>query len=357
MQVNNAALNPGTRDYAVTIRYETTKKFGNIIQKGQAHVSGGYFKLEQPGGFPNCFFTGPKGAGAVKSTVATNDGHWHVIRCERTATQISLYIDSMLNGQITTATGNISNTMPLTIGGKINCDQVTVTCDYFAGDIDYVHIEASSGVVVVVTPPRRRCPASRPVRARDREGSISAGPVPPTSPRRSPTGSTATASTAAIGQTTSTTFTDTGLAAGSTHTYTVDAVDALTNASAKSTPSDPITVASGGAIFSDDFSSGNFSNWTGVTRLTIDSTQGSAGAPSARGNPSATSAFAYKTLGATYPSACMSVNVNLASQPGAAVDLFRLRTAGDGPIARAFVDASGILFVRSDSAGAQKSSG
>ncbi len=110
VQVNNAALNPGTRDYAVTIRYETTKKFGNIIQKGQAHVSGGYFKLEQPGGFPNCFFTGPKGAGAVKSTVATNDGHWHVIRCERTATQISLYIDGVLNGQITTATGNISNT-------------------------------------------------------------------------------------------------------------------------------------------------------------------------------------------------------------------------------------------------------
>ena len=53
----------------------------------------------------------------------------------------------------------------------------------------------------------------------------------------------------------------------------------------------------------------------------------------------------------------MSVNVNLASHPGAAVDLFRLRTAGDGPIARAFVDASGILYVRSDASGAQKSSG
>src|SRR5690349_13316554 len=33
------ALDPGTRDYAVTVRLRTTHKFGNIIQKGQATVS------------------------------------------------------------------------------------------------------------------------------------------------------------------------------------------------------------------------------------------------------------------------------------------------------------------------------
>jgi len=45
-----------------------------------------------------------------------------------------------LNG----ATGNISNTFPMTVGGKIACDQVTVTCDYYAGDIDWIKYEVSS---------------------------------------------------------------------------------------------------------------------------------------------------------------------------------------------------------------------
>jgi len=40
-------------------------------------------------------------------------------------------------------TGSISNTMPLTIGGKLSCDQVTVTGDYFAGTIDWVTIQSS----------------------------------------------------------------------------------------------------------------------------------------------------------------------------------------------------------------------
>ena len=42
--------------------------------------------------------------------------------------------------------------MPLTIGGKVDCDQVKVTCDYFAGDIDWVRIEASSADVGAAAP-------------------------------------------------------------------------------------------------------------------------------------------------------------------------------------------------------------
>jgi len=41
------------------------------------------------------------------------------------------------------ATGNISNTWALTIAGKGTCDQVTVTCDYWVGQIDYVQIQTS----------------------------------------------------------------------------------------------------------------------------------------------------------------------------------------------------------------------
>jgi hypothetical protein len=37
-------------------------------------------------------------------------------------------------------TGRIENSKPLSIGGKYNCDQQTVTCDYFVGAIDWVRI-------------------------------------------------------------------------------------------------------------------------------------------------------------------------------------------------------------------------
>jgi chitodextrinase len=158
-----------------------------------------------------------------------------------------------------------------------------------------------------------------------------------------------------IASTTSTTFGDTGLAPGSSHTYTVDAVDSVDNVSAPSAASAPITVLAN-AIFVDDFSGGDFSNWTGVTRLSIDNAKGGVAPPSAAGNPSAQSAFAAKTLAATYPNACLSANVNVSNNGGNAIDLLRLRSATAGPIVKAFVNASGILYLRSEFASVNKSS-
>jgi hypothetical protein len=40
------------------------------------------------------------------------------------------------------ATGRIANSYPFTIGGKFRCNQTTVTCDYFSGDVDYVTVRA-----------------------------------------------------------------------------------------------------------------------------------------------------------------------------------------------------------------------
>jgi chitodextrinase len=158
-----------------------------------------------------------------------------------------------------------------------------------------------------------------------------------------------------VGQTTATSFSDTGLTQGSTHTYTVDAVDAAGNPGATSPASDPILVSSE-AIFADDFSTGDLSNWTGVTRIAVDATQGSAAPPSAQGNPTTQSAFATKDLAASTGSPCLSLDVN-ATSLGASTDLFRLRTAAGGPIAKVYASASGILFVRSDFAASQLSSG
>jgi alpha-tubulin suppressor-like RCC1 family protein len=147
----------------------------------------------------------------------------------------------------------------------------------------------------------------------------------------------------------------TGLAAESTHTYWVQAVDAAGNISEQAGPSAPITVqAASSAIYSTDFS-GGFTGWTN-SGLTLDSSQGAAAPPSARGNPSAAKASAFHNLDATYPNACMSTQIRVASL-GASIDLIRLRTATDGGIIRVYIDTNRILWLRSDAAGTQRSSG
>ena len=46
----------------------------------------------------------------------------------------------MKRGHKTGSPGVINNTYDFTIGGKPNCDQIKVTCDYFGGTVDYVKI-------------------------------------------------------------------------------------------------------------------------------------------------------------------------------------------------------------------------
>ncbi len=104
-----------------------------------------------------CLFKGGNGQQrAIKSPIATNDGNWHVIRCERTSTYIRLIIDGVQVGRLNGPTGNISNNVPVSIGGKSVCDQIEVTCDYFVGDIDYVKFEKQG-----VAPPVNQAPTAR----------------------------------------------------------------------------------------------------------------------------------------------------------------------------------------------------
>jgi hypothetical protein len=162
---------------------------------------------------------------------------------------------------------------------------------------------------------------------------------------------------ASIGGGTATSFTDPGLTPGTSHTYTVDAVDSLNNPSAMSGASASIVVTGGppAPIFADDFSSGNLSAWTQVTRTTIDNTIGSPAPPSARVNVTNQTAFAAKDTGTTTMTPCFSVNVNV--QSGTSVDLFRLRTAANGPIIKVYVAATtGIIWLRADFGGTTRSS-
>jgi hypothetical protein len=139
---DDSELDPGTRDYAVTLRLRTTYQFGNIIQKGQSTVSGGNFKLQIPNGIVECVFRGSNGSILVSSTRRLNDGSWHTVRCERTYADVTLTVDGSRVARRSGWTGRIDNSWPLSIGGKTSCDQVYVGCDYYAGDLDYVEIDA-----------------------------------------------------------------------------------------------------------------------------------------------------------------------------------------------------------------------
>ncbi|WBB72033.1 PKD domain-containing protein [Micromonospora sp. WMMD1128] len=139
-------FNPDAGDFSVTIRYRTTYSFGNILQKGQGNTAGGYWKLEAPGGRPKCLFRGGDGASRTGYTdVPIADGQWHTVTCNRTAAYVEMYVDGVRTSRLNGPTSTIANSWPLSVGGKSQCDGTKVTCDYFAGDIDYVKILKGSG--------------------------------------------------------------------------------------------------------------------------------------------------------------------------------------------------------------------
>jgi concanavalin A-like lectin/glucanase superfamily protein len=139
---DDADLDPGSREFSITLRLRTTEQFGNIIQKGQATVAGGSYKLQIPGGKVQCWFRGSAGSVLVTAPRAINDGRWHTVQCWRNSQGVALAIDGSTVAAREGATGTIANSWPVSIGGKTDCDQIDVGCDYFAGDLDAVEIQA-----------------------------------------------------------------------------------------------------------------------------------------------------------------------------------------------------------------------
>lgn len=142
------ALDPGTGDYAVEVRFRSTVDHTNIIQKGQATTSGGMWKMELDNGTVACLFRGSGGDAFVRSTTRVIDGNWHVVRCERTANGVTLAVNGTVEARRSVASGNIANSWNLTIGGKpecnnrsVECNNRSVECDYFRGDIDYAKVD------------------------------------------------------------------------------------------------------------------------------------------------------------------------------------------------------------------------
>jgi hypothetical protein len=287
--VDDPRVNPGEGDYAITIRFRTTRNYGNMIQKGQSATRGGYFKWEIPKGQLMCLFRSRDQQGnllgnkSVKSPIdmPLNDGVWHTVRCEKTVDRVTMTIDGTTVVQSSRGViGPISNNVPLTIAGKLNCDQDTITCDYFPGDIDWVRIDTSNPVAPPPSP--------------------SPGPSP--SPDPTP-------------------------------------------------PPDPGPGLPPGTVFADDFASGSFAQWTSTTRMSIDTGLGDTAPPSARASVANQTAMAVKELSTTYTALCLSSKVNVVSRTGSML-ILRLRPAGGtASIFRVVVNDAGLLQVRNDVAG------
>ncbi len=141
---DNAALDPGTRGWVVTVRLRTVNPASNVVQKGQATTSGGYYRVEVHRGVAGCLFRDSAGvsAGVSSGTTRVDDGAWHTIRCVRQSASVSIQIDGGPTRTNRKAIGSVGNASPLSIGGKYKCNPPDVTCDYFGGDIDYVKMEA-----------------------------------------------------------------------------------------------------------------------------------------------------------------------------------------------------------------------
>jgi Ca2+-binding RTX toxin-like protein len=153
IKVDSASLNPGTADFTVIMRFNTGS-FGdqNIVQKGQAKTNGGQWKVAIKNGKIVCNFLGAEHRSAVWSNQVIADNTWHTVRCDRRPTGVTITIDGGTPKTNRRWTGSISNTWPVSIGGKPKCDGgITVGCDYFVGRIDRIIITRPECQGVVAT--------------------------------------------------------------------------------------------------------------------------------------------------------------------------------------------------------------
>jgi Laminin G domain len=141
VKVSSSLLNPGTGDFAVTLRLRTGAGDQNIIQKGQATSSGGMWKIDMVKGHIKCTFKGSQGRVGVGSRQTIWDSAWHTVRCVRHSTGVTITVDGGSSRTTAGATGTISNSSTLAIGGKASCNPPTVQCDYYVGLVDRVVVQ------------------------------------------------------------------------------------------------------------------------------------------------------------------------------------------------------------------------
>jgi len=149
--IDDDRLDPADGGHVLTVRLRTTSPFGNVVQKGQSGTVGGFFKLEINSGRVSCLHRGDLGTVSITSG-RIDDGLWHSVTCRRGVDWVELAVDDAAVGRRDGPIGTTNNRSPVTIGGKGRCDQRTVGCDYFSGDLDAVRVGRFTDAVAVVEP-------------------------------------------------------------------------------------------------------------------------------------------------------------------------------------------------------------
>jgi Polysaccharide lyase len=103
------------------------------------------------------------------------------------------------------------------------------------------------------------------------------------------------------------------------------------------------TAAADSAVFSDDFESGNLSQWSAASGMTVQGQVKYAGSWAGRATTSGTPAYAYKTLSTPLPELYYDGRFEVISQASSTASLVRFRTAAAGPILTIFRRANNKL--------------
>ncbi len=127
---DSASLNPGTTDFSYSVTVITgvpaVHTDYDLMRKGLGTTTGGEFKAEihNVNGQARalCLVKDATGvAASIKGTTNLDDGQPHTITCSKTATSITIRVDSLSARTRTPragAIGSISNTYPLLLGVK-----------------------------------------------------------------------------------------------------------------------------------------------------------------------------------------------------------------------------------------------
>jgi hypothetical protein len=139
-------LDPGTKPFSfgLTMAASATAvgSESNLLQKGVADAQG-QWKLQIGGKkkLPSCVIAGA-GKGAkrylAKSSVGVLDSKWHTVTCQRTGSQLIIWVDGQNRGSVAVPSDlSIGNNLPLRVGAQnLNAKQTA-----FGGAIDDVIIK------------------------------------------------------------------------------------------------------------------------------------------------------------------------------------------------------------------------
>jgi parallel beta-helix repeat protein len=150
---------------------------------------------------------------------------------------------------------------------------------------------------------------------------------------------------------------DTSVSPSTNYQYQVRARDGAGNLSPLSDTAFATTPAPAGAVFSDGFESGNFSQWTTNAGLVAQQEEIFAGAWAARGSTANVATWAYRQLGATYTELFYRIRFKVLTQGSTSnVNVLKFRTSTGASILGLYRSSNGNLGYRNDVAGVSTAS-